>query len=249
MLLEFTIAEWLLAGVGAFCIGFSKSGFMGVGLVTVVLMARLFPPRESTGVLLPLLIAGDVFSVLAFHRHAQWQHVWRVMPPTVFGVVIGFFLMAWISPGAFGAIIGWIVLAMVALQILRQTKSGLQSQLPHTTLFAWTIGVWSGVATMLANAAGPIIAIYFLAIQLPKYVFVGTSAWFFLLINIFKVPFSAQLGLIDQRTLVFDLLLLPIIACGIFAGRALVGIVPQRLFEQLMLLFVAVAALRLIRLF
>jgi uncharacterized membrane protein YfcA len=244
--LSLTPVEWIWAGVAAFCIGFSKSGFAGVGLVTVVIMARLFPPRESTGVLLPLLIVGDLLSVWTFHQHAHWPHIRRLLPPTVAGILVGYVLMPLIPARAFGAVIGWTVLWMVLLQTLRRFRPQLYANVPHARWFAWLMGIWSGLATMLANAAGPITALYFVAINVAKYEFVGTAAWFFLLVNVFKVPFSAHLGLIDPHSLLFDAILIPAVAVGILAGKRLVRIIPQALFEQLLLLFAAVAAVRLI---
>ncbi len=249
MLPTFTPGQWLLAMLSAFCIGFSKSGFSGVGLLTVIIMARLFPPRESTGILLPLLITGDILSVLVFHQHARWVHIWRMLPPTVVGIVVGYFLMQHISAAAFGPVIGCIVLLMVVLQTIRQCAPDAYSRLPHSRWFAWMMGAWAGLATMLANAAGPIMALYFLAIAVPKYELLGTSAWFFLIVNIFKVPFSASLGLITGGSLLFNLLLIPVVGAGIFAGRRLIRHIPQRLFERLLLIFAALAALRLIGVF
>jgi len=244
-----TPTQWCLAVTAAICIGLSKSGFAGVGLVTVVIMARLFPPRESTGILLPLLIAGDILSVAVFHQHARWAHIGRMLPPTIIGILAGFLIMQRLPGAAFGPIIGWIVLVMVALQILRKLMPALYANVPHTKGFAWFIGTWSGVATMLANAAGPVMALYFVAINVPKYEFVGTTAWFFLLVNVFKVPFSARLGLIHSTSLLFNLVLVPAVAVGTLAGRHLVRIIPQRLFELLLLIFAAIAALRLINVF
>lgn len=249
MLPPFSPAEWLLAALAAFCIGFSKSGFTGVGLVTVVVMARLFPPRESTGVLLPLLICGDILSVIVFHQHARWPHIWRMLPPTVAGIIAGYFLMQHIPDAAFGPVIGSIVLLMVLLHVSRQWLPKVYAQLPHTRSFAWSMGIFSGLATMLANAAGPVMALYFLAIDVPKFELVGTSAWFFLIVNIFKVPFSAHLGLITLQSLLFNLVLVPLVAAGIFAGRQLIRVIPQALFEKLLLLFAALAALRLMGVF
>jgi hypothetical protein len=120
---------------------------------------------------------------------------------------------------------------------------------PHARWFVWSIGLLAGVTTMLANAAGPIMALYFLAASLPKLEFVGTSAWYFLIVNAFKVPFSARLGLIRPDTLLLNAALAPLIALGILAGRWLVHRVPQRLFDVLLLAFAAIAALRLIGLF
>lgn len=231
------------------CIGISKSGFAGIGLVTVIVMACLFPPRESTGILLPLLICGDICAVVAFRKHALWPLIGRMLPPTLIGIIAGYFLMERIADNRFGPVIGSIVLAMVFVQALRRFRPALFEHIPHSHAFAWSMGGVSGITTMLANAAGPIMALYFLAINLPKYAFVGTSAWFFLIVNVSKVPLSAHLGLIHGSSLLFNLLLLPAVIAGTVLGRWLIAIVPQRVFELLLLIFAGVASLRLIGIF
>ncbi len=246
MLPHFTAAQWLLAGLAAFCIGFSKSGFPGAGLLTVIIMAHLFGARESTGALLPMLICGDILSVRVFHQHARWELIRRMLPPTAIGIVAAYLLMRWLPGGAFRPIIGWIVLAMVLLQAARRWRPEWYASVPHSVPFARTMGFATGVATMLANAAGPVMGLYLLAINTPKFALVGTSSWFFLIVNVFKVPFSAQLGLIHGMTLLFNLLLIPLIAVGIFTGQRLMRVIPQSLFEALLLLFATIASLRMI---
>jgi uncharacterized membrane protein YfcA len=150
---------------------------------------------------------------------------------------------------SFGPVIGWIVLAMVLLQTFRKCRPVLFERVPHTKSFAITMGIWSGITTMLANAAGPVMSLYFLAIALPKYELVGTSAWFFLIVNSFKVPFSLALGLIHGSSLLLNALLIPAIALGIFSGQRLIRVIPQQLFEALLLVFAALASLRLIGVF
>ena len=246
MLPIFTPMQWILAGVAAFCIGFSKSGFPGAGLVTVLIMAKLFGARESTGALLPMLICGDILSVSVFHQHARWAPIRRMLPPYMIGVIAGWALMLRLPGRAFGPIIGWIVLIMVILQVTRRWRPQWYGNLPHTHSFACAMGLTAGVATMLANAAGPITGLYFLATSTPKFELVGTSGWLFLIVNTFKVPFSAQLGLIHGMTLMFDLILIPVIALGIFTGRRLMPVIPQNLFDTLLLAFASVAAVRMI---
>jgi uncharacterized membrane protein YfcA len=215
-------------------------------LITVIVMARLFPPRESTGILLPLLIWGDICAVFVFRKHAQWPLIWRMLPPTLLGVVGGFLIMGAIPAGRFGPVIGVIVLLMTTVQTFRKIRPNAFEHVPHTHGFAWSMGAGSGVTTMLANAAGPIMALYFLAINVPKYAFVGTSAWFFLIVNVFKVPFSASMGLINGGSLLFNLLLAPAVILGTALGRWLIGIVPQGVFEILLLSFAFLASLRMI---
>ena len=250
MLPHFTPFQWSLAALSAFCVGFAKSGFSGAGLVNVLVMAELFGPRESTGVVLPMLICGDILSVIAFHQHARWPIVWRMLPPTFIGVIAGYLVMLKLTDGrVFGPIIGWIVLTMVVLQAIRRWYPRVFEKAPHTRRFAWSMGVTSGVTTMLANGAGPIMTLYFLAIETPKFALVGTSAWMFLIINSFKVPFSWNLGLIHGSSLLFNLVLVPAIVVGTFTGRWLIRFIKQDLFEALLLVFAAVAALRMIRVF
>jgi uncharacterized membrane protein YfcA len=242
---DFTAAQWLLTAIAAACIGISKSGFSGMGLVTVIVMAKLFPPLESTGILLPLLIWGDICAVAAFRKHAQWPLIWRMLPPTALGIIVGYVLMQQIPAHRFGPVIGAIVFGMALIQAGRKLRPELFLHVPHTRGFAYLMGGGSGIATMLANAAGPVMALYFLAINVPKYAFVGTAAWFFLIVNIFKVPFSASMGLIDVSSLLFNLVLMPCVICGTLLGRWLIAIVPQGLFEILLLIFAFIASLRM----
>ena len=249
MLPPLTPSQWLLAILAALCIGLSKNGFSGIGLVTVIVFAQLFPGRESTGSLLPLLICGDILAVISFRRHADWFQIRRLLPPTFVGVVVGFFLMGVIPDARFKAVIGVSVLMMSMLQAARRFRPDLYKNVPHTRGFAWSLGTACGVTTMLANGAGPIMALYLLAVDLPKLAFVGTSAWFFLIVNLFKVPFSAGLGLIHFNSLLFNLVLVPVVGLGTLLGRWLIHIVPQQLFELLLLIFTTIASLRLIGVF
>ena len=246
---HFTTLQWLLAVVGALGIGVAKSGFSGVSLLHVLIFALLFPGWDSTGVVLPMLIVGDVCAVLIFRRHAHWTHVRRLLPPAAIGVMIGAYLMHRLSGAPFKPVIGAVIFSLTALQLFRLARPDLFAHIPHRLWFAWIMGLAAGVTTMLANAAGPITALYLLAISLPKLELVGTSAWLFLVVNCFKVPFSVALGLIHPQSLVLNAILVPAIVCGLFAGQWLVIRVPQKLFDSLLLVFAAVAAARMIGLF
>lgn len=243
---DLSFGEWLLAAAGALGLGVGKAGFAGTSLLHVLIFAFLFGARSSTGIVLPMLLMGDVGAVTLFHQHARWDYIRRMLPPACLGVVAGAGLMTVISDAAFRPTIGWIILSLTALQVVRMYRPAWFGNVPHAIWFAWTMGLVAGATTMLANAAGPIFAIYCVSIGLPKWEFVGTSAWFFLIINAFKVPFSAALGLIHGQTLLLNLALVPAIAVGLLGGRWLIHRVPQRLFDLLLLAFAAVAALRLI---
>ena len=93
------------------------------------------------------------------------------------------------------------------------------------------------------------MSLYLLATETPKLALVGTSAWMFLILNSFKVPFSWHLGLIHGSSLLFNLVLVPAIVVGTFTGRWLIRYIKQDLFEALLLGFAALAALRMMRVF
>jgi hypothetical protein len=242
-------SHWLLAIVGAFGIGVSKSGFAGVSMLHVLIFAFLFGARDSTGIVLPMLILGDICAVTAFRQFARWDYIRRMLPPACAGIVFGWLLMHRLDGAAYKPLIGAIILVLTLLQLVRVWRPGAFEHVPHTVWFAWTMGLLAGATTMLANAAGPIMALFFLAVSLPKLELVGTSAWFFLIVNVLKIPFSAGLGLIHRDTLLLNASLAPAIAIGLLAGRWCVRRIPQRLFDAILLGFAAIAALRMIGLF
>ena len=239
-------SQWLLAVAAAAGIGIGKSGLAGMGLVHVLIFAFLFGARDSTGVVLPMLLVGDVCAVRIFHQHARWDYVRRMLPPACVGAIVAAIVMRSLRESVYKPLIGVTILILTILQIARMLRPHWFGTVPHARWFAVTIGLIAGGATMLANAAGPIIAIYCVAVALPKFELVGTTAWFFFLINAFKVPFSISLGLIRGSTLALNAILTPAVVAGIFIGRWLTAHIPQRLFDTLLLVFAAVAALRLV---
>lgn len=246
MLPDLSPANWALAVVGALSMGISKAGFAGLSLFHVMIFALLFGARDSTGIVLPMLIVGDVCAILAYRRQARWDYLRRMLPPACVGIVVGAGLMDRLSEAQYKPLIGWIILSLGVLQVVRMARPQLFGEMPHGQTFAWSMGLLAGGTTMLANAASPIMTIYFLAVSLPKLEFVGTASWFFFIINVFKVPFSASLGLIGGPTLLLNVVLSPIIVVGFFAGGWLMRRVPQRLFDGVLMALAAVAALRLI---
>ena len=239
--------QWAVLAAGAFFTGLSKTGISGVAVLTVALFANALPARESTGALLPLLLCGDVFGVAFFRKHASWPHLWKLCPWVALGVGIGYFALDRINNLQVQRMIGAILLVMVALSLWRQRRpEQANSIVPHTWWFAALTGLLAGFTTMVANAAGPIMILYFLAIGLPKLAFVGTGAWFFMLVNAFKVPFSAHLGLITSRSLLMDsILVIPMIP-GALLGPIILRRLNQKTFELMVLILTAIATLRLI---
>ncbi len=248
-LTHLTLGQWLLAGLAAVGIGVSKSGLPGVSLLHVVIMASLFGPRESTGVILPMLVVGDVTAVALFRRHSRWNLLVRTLPAATGGVILGWGVMAAFPHWQSGKTIGAIVLGLAAMQFLRDWKPVWFERVPQSIAIGAGFGLLAGATTMIANAAGPVMGLYLLTVGLPKREFVGTSAWFFLIINLLKVPFSLQLGLITSHSLQLNTLLAPLIIGGLFLGREVVARLRQRTFDSLVLIFAVVGALKLLGVF
>jgi uncharacterized protein len=233
--------------LGAFSSGLSKTGMAGLGVLTVALFANALPARESTGALLPLLLCGDVFGVAFFRKHASWPHLWRLFPWVVLGVIMGFVAMDHVNNAQMQRLLGGILLGLLALQFWRSRQSEhLAAQLPHAGWFAAPTGTLAGFTTMVANAAGPVMILYLLAVGLPKLAFVGTGAWFFMLVNAFQVPFSLKLGLITPHSLWMDALLVVPMVPGALLGPVLLQRINQRAFEWMALVLTAAAAIRLL---
>jgi uncharacterized protein len=236
---------WLVVVIAAVCVGMAKTGFGGLGMVAVLLMAVVMPARASTGALLTILITADVFAVIAFRRHAVWRHVLRLLPAAMVGIVTGYFLMPLVPDADFRPFIGWLTLGLLGCILLQRTTRLALVAASHPAL-AIPAGWLGGVTTMLANAAGPVMTIYLLACRLPKMEFVGTGAWFFFVINLAKVPFSVALGLITPDSLWLTLAVLPAVVLGGFSGRWILQRINQKVFEWLLLAFTFAAALRLV---
>jgi len=239
-----TPLAWVLAALAALFVGFSKTGIIGVSLLVVVLMAWVFPAKQSVGIVLPLLIFADVFAVLFYRRHANWKILVRLLPFTAGGVVAGFFFMDRIDSEQLKPVIGIVVLVMLALSVFLHLRRS--ERVPRGLLFAALIGVGAGFTTMIANAAGPLMTIYLISMKAEKKEFVGTAAWFFAMINLFKVPFSVGLGLINAKSFTFDLMLLPAIVAGAVGGYFLLKVIPQKVFDVVLLVLAGVAAIYLI---
>jgi uncharacterized membrane protein YfcA len=242
--------QWVLAALGAFMVGVSKAGITGLSILSVALFTHIFPSsKQASGLVLPLLIVGDVAAVLTYRKHTQWRYLWRLFPWTGAGVVLGYLALGRISDHTTKVMIGAIIVALAALSYWRRYVSP-PSEATADASFHWTlgaaIGITAGFITLIANAAGPLMAIYLIAMRLPKLQYVGTAAVFFLLLNLFKVPFMVDLGMITARSFEFNLMLAPAVLAGILAGRWIVMHINQSLFEKMVLGLSAVGGLLLI---
>jgi len=240
---------WLFAALGAFMVGVSKAGITGLSILSIALFNHVFASsKQASGLVLPLLIFGDFVAVFAYRKHTQWHFLWRLFPWTAAGVVIGYFTLGRISDHTARILIGWIIVSLAVLSFWRKFAAAPTEE--KAASFHWSvgaaIGVTAGFITLVANAAGPLMAIYLVAMRLPKMEYVGTAAVFFMLLNLFKVPFMVDLGLITAQSFSFNLMLAPAVLLGALAGRWLLKRVNQNLFEQLVLLLSAIGGILLI---
>jgi uncharacterized membrane protein YfcA len=242
--LNFHAWEWFLAALGALLVGVAKTGITGLSLLFVSIFASIMPARRSTGVVLPLLIVGDVIAVLSYRRHAQWGHVWRLFPWAAAGVVAGAFAMGRMDERQTRVAIGAIVVGLSILHLVRRARPGVP-EAESSAWFAPVIGVLAGFTTIVSNAAGPLMVIYLLAMRLPKMEYMGTGAVFFLILNIFKVPFMVWLGLVTPASLLLNAELAPAVVAGALLGRWLLGRINQRAFENIALALTLAAGVRM----
>jgi uncharacterized membrane protein YfcA len=239
---------WICAVLGALMIGVSKAGITGLSILSVALFAHVFPSsKQASGLILPLLIFGDFVAVLSYRTHTQWRYVWKLMPWTAGGVVLGYFALGHISDRTARIMIGVIIVSLCALSYGRRYFGvrSEESERWHWALAA-ALGVTAGFVTLVANAAGPLMALYLVAMRLPKMQFVGTAAVFFMVLNLFKVPFMVNLGLITAQSFEFNLMLAPAVLLGAVAGRWALIRINQQLFENLVLALSAIAGILLV---
>jgi len=223
----------------------SKTGISGLGLMVVPLLANAFGGRVSVGLLLPILIFADIFAVTWYNRHAQWKHILRLIPWALAGILAATLVGKNLSDTTFNRLLAILVVYGIVILIWQDIGSG-KVKIPKSRWFAATLGLLGGFATMMGNAAGPVMALYLLSMRLPKNSYIGTGAWFFFIVNLSKVPLHAwSWKTITLESFVLDLLMIPAIAVGAFLGIWLVRLVPERLFRILIIVTTLLSALLL----
>jgi uncharacterized membrane protein YfcA len=223
----------------------SKTGLSGAGLMIVPIMAGIFGGKPSVGIVLPMLIFADIFAVNYYHRHATWRYIFLALPWALGGIVIATFYGNMIDDNMFKTILAIVILVGITLMVVQDTilKS---KRIPDTWWFAGILGLTGGFTTMIGNAAGPVMSLYLLAMHLPKNTFIGTAAWFFLIINVTKVPFHVlSWQTITLQTLMVDAAGVPAILLGVFIGIKTVKLMPENIYRFFIILSTAIAALLL----
>lgn len=245
---DFALWQWIGLAVAALLIGLSRGGVAGLGILVAAVAANCIPAKAATGFVLPLLIVGDLVALKMFRGHFDRSHLLRLFPWTIAGLLIGWFTMGRIDDTQARMLIGALIVAMVAGHVdsKRRGREAGDEMRPAPTWLAPLAGLLAGFTTLVANAAGPVMIVYLLAMRVPKLQFLGTSARFFLLLNLVKIPFMVQLGLVDGSSLASNALLVPLVLLGALIGRWLVHRIDQRRFELIAVVLTFVAGVKLL---
>lgn len=246
-MIDLGLGGWILLAVAAVVVGISKAALPGAGTLAVAAFAAVLPAKQSTATLLVLLIIGDIFALWAYRRHADWRTLARLVPAVAVGLVLGALFLSVADDFWVRRSIGVILLILIAVTLWRRygrrgTPDPDRPRWPAATAY----GSMGGFTTMVANAGGPVMSMYFLASGFPVMAFLGTAAWFFAIVNLTKLPIMFGLGLITPETLLTDLILVPAVLVGAFGGRMIAQRIDQAWFERIVVVLTVVGALYLL---
>ena len=245
LLFIFSFFNWGLILLAAFFIGLSKAGLKGIDMMNVTIMAIVFGSKASTGIVLPLLCIADIIAVSYYHRHAQWNHFWKLIPWMAIGILVGVYVGKDMNEAVFRKIMAVIIIVTVAIMIAMEMRKN--PLIPTNKLFVANMGLAAGFTTMLGNLAGAFSNIYFLAMRMSKNDFIGTAAWIFLVINLFKLPFQVFLWKnITLESLYTDLLLLPAMLIGFWVGLRIVSKIKDDNYRKVVIVLTFLGAIVLL---
>lgn len=239
---DLTVSEIALVVLSSFLLGMGKAGIKGLGVIIVLLMAMVFGSKTSTGILIPIMVFADILAVFYYHQHAQWKFLLKLLPMMVIGVLFGVWLGNHISQEAFKQLMAvFILIAVVIMFLLDTMKTG---KIPNSSLFAGSMGLFSGITSMIGNLAGSFADIYFLAMRLPKNEFIGTAAWLFLIINVFKLPFHIfSWHTVSGESVLLNLILVPFVWIGFLLGVFIVKRISNSFYRKFIFIATAVGAI------
>jgi len=242
MLLEWPFLLFLAAI--ALITGFIKAGMPALGALLSAVVALVFPPRDALGITLIFLLVGDTAAVALYWRLAHWQELRRMLLPVLVGIAVGSYLLGVLDNRSLGLVIGVLVLMLVAMEPVRPQLTALA--LAHPGVARSVSGSLAGLATTVGNAAGPILSIYFLVLNLDKRAFIGTGSIFFMFVNVTKAPIFAMQGMFQPMYFWSIALAAPLVYVGAFMGKRFLEWIPQLWFNRAVLAFTAVAGVWLL---
>ena len=235
-------STWIIIMLASFFIGLGKAGLKGIDMLSVTLMAFVFGSKASTGIVLPLLCISDIAAVSYYNRHVKWNHFWKITPWMIAGILIGIFVGKDMNEVLFRKIMAVIILFTIIIIVLMELRKS--KTVPTNPLFVASTGLAAGITTMLGNLAGAFSNLYFLAMRLEKNDFIGTAAWIFLIMNLFKLPFQIFFWKnISIQSIKIDAMLLPTLAIGFLLGLKLVDKVKEKDYRRLIIILTLIGSL------
>ncbi|GHT75850.1 anion permease [Spirochaetia bacterium] len=235
--IPYGLLPWQLVALifGSICIGMSKTGINGISTIAIPLFVLVFEAKPSTGVILPLLCFADLFAVIYYRRHAEWKYIVRLLPWALAGFAAALFADRFVPAKGFKMLIGVCILAGLVIMFWNDRRgkgaaatTGWLRTKGSTALF----GILGGFSTMIGNAAGPVMSVFLLSVRLPKASFVGTAAWFFLIVNYLKIPLQYfAWHNISVESLLFDAYMAPFVLVGVALGILLVKKISESAFR------------------
>jgi len=224
-------SSFLLAGFAVLFIGVSKAGFGGgLGLLVTPLCVLAFGSKTAIGILLPLLCAGDAFSLYHYWRRWRAENLKFLLPGVVIGVVIGVQLIGQFSPRQLNIMIGLIAVLFAGFQFSKEQIFRAEGVFVPNHRVGLPCGLGIGVTSTFAHGAGPVAAMFLIPQRLPKELFVGTSVLLFTCVNWIKLPFFcvdrslvnlpvfAAHALITPATLLTSAKFFPLVPLGVWLG-------------------------------
>ncbi len=249
----FTAEALTLGALAALVVGLSKTAIPGAGLLSVPLIASVVEGRLIAGASLPLLIFADLFAVSWYRHHTRWDLLRPLAAWVAVGFAggVGFYVAVGSSVRPIDVAIGVIICAMVAIQAWRMWRRSPPR--PATARDAALYGTAGGFTTFVSNSAGPVMNTYLVGLGLDKESQVGTSAWFYFVVNVSKIPLYLALGALTAgghfftgESLLWNLTLAPAIVVGVYAGKWLLPRISPEHFVLLVLLLSAAGGVRLL---
>lgn len=238
---------WIILGLAAFLIGLGKGGLGGmVGALVTAMIALVLPPERVIGLVLPLLIVGDLFAVVAHWGRWDGSIIMQLVPAAILGVVVATYFLYRLTGEGLRLALGVIVLAFV---ILKLSEGSLLKQFQYRSkpYHGWLGGGISGITSTLAHGGGPPVSIYLVLQSLQPETFAGTAAFFFFILNWVKVPSYWAAGLFDWDLIRSVLWVLPLVPLGVWVGKWSVKRIERRYFERLVLLLLGISGMLLLR--
>ena len=235
----------VIIAVLGFLIGIAKGGFGGLGALLTPLLALVLPVASAVGVLLPMLMVGDAFAVYMYWKEWDFDLVKRMLPAGIMGALAGTALLSWLSADGLRTILGIFVLILVAYKFLSDRIQSLKYE-PR----AWhapAAGFVAGVASGMFNNGGPTFNSYLLLQKLTARTFIATSAIYFALLNIIKVPGFLYTGVLDVPLLFSLWWVFPFIPIGIWVARITLTRVSPSAFEWIIIVLLIFSSLWLLR--